>query len=129
MKMKKPENVDQYISGYPTNIQHHLREIRSTIKKAAPQAQEVIKYDMPAFTLNGNLVYFAAFNNHIGFYPVPAGDKAFEKEIAIYKKSKGALQFPLEEPIPLNLIAKLVKLRVQENLEKTRIKGLLQKIK
>jgi uncharacterized protein YdhG (YjbR/CyaY superfamily) len=111
-------NIDTYISGFPKDIQLLLEQIRNTIKKAAPEATEAIKYAMPTFVLNGNLVHFAAFKNHIGFYPVPSGIEAFKKELSMYKGAKGSVQFPLDKPIPLSLISKIVKFRVKENLKK-----------
>ena len=94
-----------------------------TIRKAAPGAEETIKYRMPTFTLNGNLVYFAAFKNHIGFYPVPTGIEKFKKELAVYEQGKGSVQFPLDQPIPYSLISKIVKFRVKENLARAAAKG------
>ena len=95
-----------------------LEHIRATIKKAAPEAEETIKYAIPTFVFKGNLVHYAAYKNHIGFYPVPSGIKAFEEELSVYKKGKGSIQFPLNKPMPLSLITKIVKFRVKENLEK-----------
>ena len=112
-------DIDKYISGFPEEIQTMLKQIRLTIRQAAPQAEEAIKYAMPTFVLNGNLVHFAAFKNHIGFYPVPSGIEAFKKELSVYKGAKGSVQFPFNEPMPLNLIAKIVEFRVKENLEKS----------
>ena len=112
-------DIDKYISGFPAEIQTLLEQIRLTIRQAAPQAEEAIKYAMPTFVLNGNLVHFAAFKNHIGFYPVPSGIEAFKKELSVYKGAKGSVQFPLDKPMPLNLIAKIVEFRVKENLEKS----------
>ncbi len=116
--MKKtaiPRNIDEYITGCPEDIQGKLTELRETIKKAAPGAEEKISYQMPAFTLNGILVYFAAQTRHIGFYPTSSGVKAFIKELGNYKTSKGAIQFPLDKTLPLELIARIVKFRVLEN--------------
>jgi uncharacterized protein YdhG (YjbR/CyaY superfamily) len=112
------KNIDEYISSFPEEIQVLLEQIRTTIQKAAPEAKEAIKYAMPTFVLNGNLVHFAAFKNHIGFYPVPSGIEAFKKELSVYKGGKGSIQFPLDKPMPLSLITKIVKFRVKENLEK-----------
>lgn len=114
------ENIDSYIVTFPKDVQGLLRQLRETIRQAAPQAEEAISYQMPTFTLNGNLVHFAAYKNHIGFYPAPSGLKAFEKEIARYKHSKGAVQFPLDKPLPKGLISKIVKYRVKENLKRTK---------
>lgn len=110
--------VDTYIQGFPKEVRVLLETMRFTIKKAAPDAEEIIKYAMPTFFLHGNLVHFAAYKQHIGFYPAPSGLKAFEKEIARYKNSKGAVQFPLDKPLPLSLVSKIVKFRVKENTEK-----------
>ena len=96
--------------------------MRETIQKAAPAAEETISYQMPTFTLHGNLVHFAAFKNHIGFYPVPSGLKAFEKELSKFKTGKGSAQFPLDQPLPLALVTKIVKFRVSENLAKAEAK-------
>ncbi len=116
--MIKPVNTDQYISAFPEEIQKILEELRATIKHAAPKAEEVISYGMPAFKLNGMLVYFAAYKNHFGFYPTPTGIEAFEKELSIYKGAKGSVQFPVDNALPLKLIAKIVKFRVAENIQK-----------
>lgn len=114
--LKASGNIDEYIAGFPPEIQLILRKIRTVIGKAAPGAEEAIKYGMPTFVLKGNLVHFAACKNHIGFYPAPSGIVNFETELAKYKRSKGAVQFPLEKPIPYGLIGKIVKFRVDENL-------------
>ena len=114
-----PKNIDEYIAGFPPDVQEILEKIRLTIRKAAPGAEETIKYQMPTFTLHGNLVYFAAFKTHIGFYPIPTGIEKFKKELAPYKQGKGSVQFPLDQPIPYGLISKIVKFRVQENMAKT----------
>jgi uncharacterized protein YdhG (YjbR/CyaY superfamily) len=107
--------MDEYIEGFPADIQKKLQQIRTTIKKAAPGAEEKISYAIPTFTLNGNLVHFAAFKNHIGFYPAPSAINKFQKELAVYQGAKGSIQFPIEKPVPLNLITKIVKFRVKEN--------------
>ena len=114
----QPKNIDEYIAGFPKEVQVILEGIRTTIRKAAPEAEEAIKYRMPTFTLKGNLVHFAAFKNHIGFYPIPTGIEAFKKELSQYKGGKGSVQFPLDKPIPFDLINRIVKFRVRENLEK-----------
>jgi uncharacterized protein YdhG (YjbR/CyaY superfamily) len=119
----KAENIDAYIATFPKDTQKLLKEVRATIKKAAPKAEEAIKYAMPTFVLNGNLVHFAGYKNHIGFYPAPTGIKAFQKELSIYKSGKGSIQFPIDQPIPLTLIAKIVKYRVQQNIEKLQTKA------
>ena len=117
-----PKNIDEYIAGYPPNVQRILEKIRRTIRKAAPDAEETISYQMPTFTLKGNLVYFAAFKKHIGFYPVPTGIEKFKKELSVYKRAKGSVQFPLDKPIPYDLISKIVKFRVKENLKRAEAK-------
>jgi uncharacterized protein YdhG (YjbR/CyaY superfamily) len=114
----QPKNIDEYIAGFPKEVQVILEGIRTTIRKAAPEAEEAIKYRMPTFTLKGNLVHFAAFKNHIGFYPIPTGIEAFKKELSQYKGGKGSVQFPLDKPIPFDLINRIVKFRVRENLER-----------
>lgn len=118
MNVSKPNNIDEYISGFPNDVREALQQVRATIRKAAPKAEETIRYSMPAFTFKGNLVYFAAFKNHIGFYPVPTGNKTFEKEFSLYKTGKGSIQFPLGKSMPLALITKIVKFRIQQNLKK-----------
>lgn len=123
MTGKKPNSVDEYIEGFPDETQRILKQVREAIKKAAPQAEEGIGYAMPAYTLNGPLVYFAGYKSHIGFYATPSGHHAFEKELGKYKMGKGSVQFPLTEPMPLALITKMVKYRIKENLEKARLKG------
>ncbi|MCU0357867.1 MAG: DUF1801 domain-containing protein [Cyclobacteriaceae bacterium] len=110
--------IDEYIGDFPPEVASMLQQLREIIRKAAPQAEETISYQMPTFKLNGNLVHFAAYKNHIGFYPAPSGLNAFEKEIARYKHSKGAVQFPLDQPLPIRLITRIVKFRVRENLGK-----------
>ena len=122
MKSTHAENIDAYIAEFPKDTQKILKELRATIKKAAPKAEEAIKYAIPTFVLNGNLVHFAAYKTHIGFYPAPMGIEAFKKETAQYEAGKGTLQFPLDKPIPLNLITKIVKFRVEQNLEKDKAK-------
>ncbi len=112
------KTIDEYIKTYPTNIQSILEQMRQTIRKAAPEASEAISYQMPAFKLKGNLVYFAAFKNHIGFYPTSSGIEAFKQELSPYKTSKGVVQFPLDKPIPYDLVEKIVLFRVKENLAK-----------
>jgi len=113
--MKNFQNIDDYIANFPEDVQKVLEQVRVTIQKAAPQAEEAISYQMPTFKLNGNLVHFAAWKNHIGFYPTPSGTKEFQKEIAKYVFAKGSIQFPLNEPMPLALITKIVNFRVKEN--------------
>jgi uncharacterized protein YdhG (YjbR/CyaY superfamily) len=120
MENKKTQyaTVDDYIAMFPLDIQSKLKKLRAVIKAAAPGAEEAIKYQMPTFVLKGNLVHFAAFKNHIGFYPVPSGIENFRKELSAYKMSKGAVQFPLDKPIPYEVVTKIVKFRVKENLKK-----------
>lgn len=116
--------VDEYIKGYPEEIRLRLKQIRTAIKKAAPRAEETISYGMPGYKLNGMLVWFAGYKKHIGFYPKPSGIKKFKNELSIYKTSKGAIQFPNEKSLPLNLVTKIVKFRATENLlqDKARVK-------
>lgn len=117
-----PNTIDQYIAGFPLDVQHILQQIRQTIREAAPGAQEAISYQMPTFKLHGNLVHFAAYKKHIGFYPVPSGIEAFKDELAPYASSKGSVQFPLSEPIPYDLIRRIVTFRVAENLARAEAK-------
>lgn len=113
-----PETMDEYIANFPTEIREILENIRTLIKTAAPDAIEKISYQMPTFYLNGNLVHFAAFKKHIGLYPTPSGVEEFQKELAPYVKAKGSIQFPLDKPIPYDLIGQIVAYRAQENLAK-----------
>jgi uncharacterized protein YdhG (YjbR/CyaY superfamily) len=115
-----PANIDEYIAAFPPDVQTMLQQIRLTIRQAAPDAQEAISYNMPAFTQQGTLVYFAAFKKHIGFYPPVRGDAKLVKAISPYAGEKGNLRFPLDQPIPFDLIAKIVKLRVKQNLSKAK---------
>ncbi len=116
------KNIDEYIGIFPEEVQVILEQVRATIRQAAPEATEKISYAMPTFYLHGNLVYFAAYKNHIGFYPSTSGIIAFQKEISGYKNSKGAVQFPIDQPMPLDLIAEMVKFRAIENVEKAQTK-------
>jgi len=116
-------SIDEYIATFPKEIQMKLEVVRATIKAAAPEAVEKISYQMPTFFLYGNLVHFAAFKNHIGLYPAPSGIEAFKHELSQYEGSKGAIRFPLDKPLPLELISKIVKYRVAENLKKAEIKS------
>jgi uncharacterized protein YdhG (YjbR/CyaY superfamily) len=118
MTTPQPTTVDAYIAGFPSAIQKLLQQIRATVREAAPGATETIRYAMPTYTLQGNLVHFAAFKHHIGFYPTPTGIKAFEAELAKYKGAKGSVQFPLDQPMPLDLIRRIVEFRVQEHAAK-----------
>lgn len=122
MTTTKPVSVDEYISGFPADVQIVMQEVRAAIKGAAPGAEECIAYAMPAYKLNGPLVYFAGYKNHVGFYATPTGHEAFKKELSKYKEGKGSVQFPLDQPIPLKLIEKIVKFRVKENRNKTKVK-------
>ncbi len=115
--------IDEYIALFPDEIQYKLNRIRETIKAAAPEAGEKISYQMPTFTLKGNLVHFAAFKNHIGFYPTPSGTEEFKRELSAYDGSKGTVRFPLDKPIPYDLIRKIVVFRVMENLQRTEAKS------
>ncbi len=119
----EPQSIDEYIAGFPEEVQAILQQVRMTIKKAAPDAEETIKYRMPTFLFHGNLVYFAGFKNHIGFYPIPTGIEKFKKELSKYKTAKGSVQFPLDKPMPLGLIRRIVKFRVKENLEREKAKA------
>lgn len=116
-KKKGFQTIDEYIAGFPEDIQAILSKIRTTIQKAAPQAQETIKYDMPTFTLRGNLIYFAAFKKHVGMYPVTEGIREnLKKEFAGYEGTKDSARFPLDQPMPYGLISKMVRVRVKEDL-------------
>lgn len=110
-----PKSIDEYIKTFPGDIQEKLKAMRKAVHAAAPEAEEKISYQMPTFYLKGNLVHFAAFKNHIGFYPAPSGIQVFQKELSVYKSSKGAVQFPIDQPLPLALVARIVKFRVSEN--------------
>ena len=114
MNNLKPKSIDEYIEAFPKEIRSILQQIRETIKKAAPEADETISYNMPAFKMKKVLVYFAAYKNHIGFYALPTGNKAFQKELCKYKTGKGSIQFSLNEKIPFELIKKIVEFRVKE---------------
>jgi len=118
-----PKTIDEYIAGFPPDVQKILKKIRLTIRKAAPGAKETIKYRMPTFTLEGNLVYFAAFKKHIGFYPVPSGIEQFKKELSACEQGRGSVKFPLDRPIPFGLISRIVRFRAKENLAKAKAKG------
>jgi len=112
--------IDEYIASFPKDTQYLLEQIRATIRNAAPDAEETISYQIPTFTLNGNLVHFAAFKNHIGFYPSPSGIEKFKHELSDYKGAKGSVKFPLDQLIPFELISKIVAFRVKEHLEKAK---------
>jgi len=117
-----PKNIDEYIAGFPDDVQEKLQEIRMTIRQAAPDAEEKISYQVPTFYLKGNLVHFAAFKHHIGFYPTPTGTEKFQKELAAYKVAKGTARFPLDKPMPFDLITEIVRFRVKENLDRAEAK-------
>ncbi len=122
MTKKTPKNFDDYVDPFPKEVQQLLRKMRLTIKKAAPQAKETISYSMPAFTLDGMLVWFAAHKTHIGFYPRVSAIAAFKKELSAYKGAKGSVQFPFDKPLPLALVNRIVKFRVKQNLGKKKKK-------
>lgn len=122
MKMTQAATIDDYIAGFPGDVQKKLNQIRNTIRKAIPKAEEAMKYGIPTYVLNGNVVHFGGFKNHIGFYPAPSGIVAFKKELSAYEGSKGAIKFPLDEPLPTSLIAKIARFRAAQNLEKTKQK-------
>ena len=117
-KQAAPTTIDEYIAGFPPEVRRLLRQVRATIRKAAPKAEEKISYQIPTFFLHGNLVHFGAFKNHIGFYPAPMGLKEFQKELSKYEGAKGSVRFPLDQPMPLALITRIVKFRVRKNLER-----------
>jgi uncharacterized protein YdhG (YjbR/CyaY superfamily) len=125
--MKSPSaaarSIDEYIAGFPEETKRILERLREMIRAAAPGAEEKISYQMPAFYLEGNLVYFAAFKNHIGFYPTSSGIEAFKHELSAYEFSKGTVRFPLDKPLPLKLVSRIVKFRVAENLKNARLRS------
>ena len=131
MENKKagPNSIDEYIASFPEETQKILQELRAAIKAAAPGAQEKISYQMPAFAQKGILVYFAAWKNHIGFYPTSSGTQAFMQELSVYESSKGSIKFPLDKPLPLDLISNIVRFRVAENLKKAEEKSSQRKQK
>ncbi|MBK7916595.1 MAG: DUF1801 domain-containing protein [Candidatus Promineifilaceae bacterium] len=117
-----PTTIDAYIADFSPDVQEILQKVRATIREAAPSAEETIKYQLPTFTLKGNLVYFGGFKKHVGFYPVPTGIEAYAEDLAPYKTGKGSIQFPYDKPIPYDLITKVVKYRVEENLRNAEAK-------
>ena len=117
-----PKNIDEYIAGFPEDVQEILEKIRLTIRNAAPGAEETINYQIPTFTLKGNLVHFAAYKKHIGFYPAPSGIEKFKDELSAYEGAKGSVKFPLNQPIPYDLISEITSFRVKENLERAQAK-------
>lgn len=122
MKQSAPQNIDDYIAGFPNHVREILENIRLTIARTAPTAEEAIKYQIPAFTLDGNLVFFAAYKNHIGIYPIPKGTKTFQKQISRYKIGKGTIRLPLDKPIPFALIRNLVSFRIAENVAQSAVR-------
>jgi uncharacterized protein YdhG (YjbR/CyaY superfamily) len=122
MKGATPENIDEYIASFPTETGQLLQAIRAAIHKAAPQAVETIKYAMPTFTLNGNLIHFAAYKSHIGIYPVPREEEAFRKSLTVYEGEKSTMRIPFDKPLPLPLISRIVKYNVKRNQLKSKRK-------
>lgn len=114
--MANPKDIDEYIARFPEQVQLILEKVRNTIREAAPDAEETIAYQIPTFRLNGNLVHFAAYKKHIGFYPTPAAIEKFKKELSVYETSKGTVKFPLDQPVPYDLIREITEFRVQDNL-------------
>ncbi len=115
---KDLNEIDQYIASFPSDVQEKLESMRETIRKAAPDAEELVSYGIATFKLNGNLVHFGGFKNHVGFYPAPSGIKEFQKELSVFKGGKGSVQFPHDKPLPLALVTKITKFRVKEYLNK-----------
>ena len=122
MERSTAKNIDEYIAGFPPGTREILEKVRATIRAAAPEAEETINYAIPTFTLKGNLVHFAGFKTHIGFYPTPSGIEKFKNELAEYEGAKGSVKFPLDQPMPYDLISEIVKFRVKENLERAATK-------
>ena len=120
---KRFKTIDEYIATFPENVQDILEELRKTIRDSAPNAKETISYQIPTFKLNGNLVHFAAFKNHVGFYPTPSAINEFKKELSQYEVAKGSIKFPINEPVPLDLVVRIVNYRVKENLKELRLKN------
>ncbi|HSU54912.1 MAG TPA: DUF1801 domain-containing protein [Candidatus Dormibacteraeota bacterium] len=118
MKTSPARNIDEYIAGFPRDVQETLQRIRAIIRDVAPDAEEAIKYQVPTFVLHGNLVHFAGFQKHIGFYPTPSAMEAFGPKLAAYERAKGSVQFPLNKPVPFDLIRKMVEFRVKESRDK-----------
>ncbi|MEX2235406.1 MAG: DUF1801 domain-containing protein [Cyclobacteriaceae bacterium] len=127
MAANKPKDIEEYIPDFPKDIQKILKQIRATVKKAAPEAEEMISYNMPLYKWNGMLVSFAGWKKHIGLYPTPATTGELKKKLAPYEGSKSTLKFPIDKTIPLDLITKVVKLRMKENLERAKMKALMKK--
>jgi uncharacterized protein YdhG (YjbR/CyaY superfamily) len=122
-KTEDPTTIDDYIAGFPDETRKILERVRQTVRRQAPGAEEVISYKMPTFKLKGNLVHFAAFKHHLGFYPTPTGTEKFQKELAPYKSGKGSIRFPFDKPIPYDLIGRIVAFRVKENFERAESKA------
>jgi uncharacterized protein YdhG (YjbR/CyaY superfamily) len=120
---KSPSTIDEYIAGYPADVQQILQKIRSIIREVVPEAQEAIKYQMPTFTLKGNLVSYGAYKNHIGLYPAPEGDEKFNKELSVYKTEKSTVRFPLDQPVPYDLIRQILTYLVEANLKRAASKA------
>ena len=116
MRKKQFDTIDEYIALFPQEVGERLEELRRTIKQEAPEAEEIISYQMPAFRFHGNLVYFAGYENHVGFYPTSSGIDAFKKELSTFETSRGTVRFPMDKPLPLGLVRKIVRFRVKENL-------------
>ncbi|MBI2826108.1 MAG: DUF1801 domain-containing protein [Planctomycetia bacterium] len=116
----RPKNIDEYIAGFPSDVRAILKKIRTTIRKAAPGAEETISYQIPTFTLHGTVIHFAAYKQHIGLYPAPRGVEQFKEELSAYEGGKGTIRLPLDKPVPFRLISKIVKFRVKGNLEKAK---------
>jgi len=123
MQQAPPKTIDEYIGGFPEEIQERLKKIRLTIRNAAPEAKETIKYQMPTFTLKGNLISFAAYKRHIALYPAPEGDEQFNLELSAYKAEKSTVRFPLDRPIPYDLISRIVKYRIEDNQRRAEVKA------
>ena len=126
--MKKPLIVDEYIAGFPADVQFVIKKCRETIRKAAPAAEEVISYGMPAYKFHGMLVYFAAHTKHLGLYPMATGIEAFKQELSVYKGARGSVQFPFDKPLPFRLIATIIRFRVKENIAKMELKAMKKKL-
>ena len=120
--MTKPKDIDDYIKDFPPEMQLLLEQMRKTIKNLVPQAEEVISYGMPAFKMNGMIAWFGGFKNHIGFYPAPMSVEVFREELSVYKQGRGSVQFPLDKPLPLDLIIRIVMFRISENQQKDKLK-------
>ena len=123
MKAKKAKDIDEYIADFPVDVQLMLQKVRTAIRKAAPKAEEAIKYQMPTFVLNGNLIHFAGYQNHIGLYPGSKPIEQFKDDLVKYRTSKGTVQFPLDKPIPVGLVGKITKFCVKRNLERAAAKA------